>query len=235
MAKKSEQVERKARVEELRRAQQAKERRRTLLVVATAGVLVLALVGVVVVVLRDHVSKQDPATVGVAAAAAGCDAVITDPADGGQVHVGPGTDKPEETTVKYAQVPPSSGAHYASPQYPSVGFYSDKDKPRVESLVHNLEHGYTIVWFDPTLAKAQQDELRGISERIRDDKTSASKFIVTAWDPAYGAFPSGKKVAISHWGAKNGYRQLCATVSGEAIKEFMSAHPWTDAPEPNAA
>lgn len=236
MSKKTDEVERRARLEEMRREQKARERRRTLLVVGTAGVLVLALVGAVTVVLRDHVRQQDPALVGVAAGAAGCDPVITDPTSGSQVHVGPGTDKADVTKVSYQQVPPSSGEHYAAPQYPSVGFYTDKDKPKVEALVHNLEHGYTIVWYTPDLPQAQQDELRRLADLIRDDeKTYAGKFIVTAWDSAYGTFPAGKKVGISHWGAKNGYRQLCSTVSGEVVRDFMEAHPWTNAPEPNAA
>jgi hypothetical protein len=68
-----------------------------------------------------------------------------------------------------------------------------------------------------------------------DEKRSAGKFIVTAWDDSYGDFPAGKSIGITHWGAKNAYRQMCATVSGAAIKGFMDAHPWTDSPEPNAA
>ena len=101
--------------------------------------------------------------------------------------------------------------------------------------MHNLEHGYSIVWYSESLPKAQQDELRKISDLVRSDKSSQGKFIVSAWDASRGAFPAGKNVAISHWGAKNGFRQLCGAVSGEQIKTFMEAHPWTDAPEPNAA
>ena len=42
-------------------------------------------------------------------------------------------------------------------------------------------------------------------------------------------------VAMSHWGAENGYVQTCGAVSGEAINAFMDSYPYTDSPEPNGA
>ena len=235
MARKTAENDRKARVEEMRKAQEAAERRKNLLVVVASLALVAVLVGLVVFVIRREQAAKDIAGIGVAAAAASCDPVATDPATGSSVHVGPGTNAPEKTKVDYAQVPPSSGEHYAQPAYPSRAFYTASDRPQLEELVHNLEHGYSIVWYSESLPKAQQDELRKISDLVRSDKSSQGKFIVSAWDASRGAFPAGKNVAVSHWGAKNGYRQLCGAVSGEQIKTFMKAHPWTDAPEPNAA
>ena len=32
-------------------------------------------------------------------------------------------------------------------------------------------------------------------------KESANKFLISPWDPAHGAFPAGKKYALSHWAA----------------------------------
>ena len=40
-------------------------------------------------------------------------------------------------------------------------FYTDKDRPELEALVHNLEHGYTILWYDDTIAD-DPDELNVI-------------------------------------------------------------------------
>jgi hypothetical protein len=68
------------------------------------------------------------------------------------------------------------------------------------------------------------------------------KFIVSAWDESRGAFPDGKHIALSHWSAKGdgagsaglGHRQLCGQVSGEAVDQFMTQFPFSDAPEPNA-
>jgi len=235
VGKKSATADRKARLEEVRRAQQAAERRRTLLVGGVAGVIVLALIIAVGVVIRQQVADSDITKVGVTAAAGKCDAPITDKSAGVSEHVGPGTSTPNETTVKYETVPPSSGKHFASPITPARAFYSASDRPVLENLVHNLEHGYTIVWYDEKLPKAQQDELKKLAPLARDEKNAGPKFIVSAWDASRGALPAGKQVAMSHWGAKAGHRQLCGAVSGEAIKDFVKKFPYTDSPEPNAA
>lgn len=235
MSKKRADADRKAKVEQMRQAQQAAERRRTLLVVGAAALVVVVLVGVVVGVIRSYQSDRDVANTGVGAAAASCDDVVRDKVSGGSVHVGPGTDKPDVGRVKYATVPPSSGEHFAVPESPARAFYTAQDRPKMEALVHNLEHGYTIAWYTDKTPKAQLDELRKISDLSRDDKATAGKFLASAWDDAYGAFPAGKTVALSHWGAKTGYRQLCGQVSGEVVKQFIKAHPYSDSPEPNAA
>ncbi len=226
--------DRKARIEQMRKQQQAAERRRTLLVVGAAVLAVLVLTAVVFKVVRDAQQERDVATLGVASASAACDPVTTDPVQGSGVHVGPQTDKPDVRKVKYTTTPPSSGEHFVSPEYPARAFYTADDKPAMENLVHNLEHGYTIVWYTKTTPQAQVDELQKIADNARRMKETGGKFIVSAWDEAYGTFPAGKTIGMSHWGAKNGYRQLCGTVSGEAIKAFVTAYPSSDAPEPNA-
>jgi hypothetical protein len=130
-------------------------------------------------------------------------------------------------------VPPSSGKHY--PDWASVNrrFYKVKDRPRIENLVHNLEHGYTLVWYDDTVTGDQLKALENISVKLGSD-TKTRKFIASPWDPAYGSFPSGKHIGIAHWsGNKHGHRQMCGKVSGEAIEAFIKKYPQTDAPEPN--
>jgi hypothetical protein len=225
---------RKARVEQMRKSQAAAERRRTLLVVGAAVLAVLVLAAVVFKVVRDARAEQDVATIGVAPAAASCDPVTTDAVQGGGVHVGPQTDKPDVTKVDYKTVPPSSGEHYVSPEYPARAFYTADDRPAMENLVHNLEHGYTVVWYTKDTTQAQIDQLKKIADNARRMKETNGKFIVSAWDEAYGTFPAGKTIGLSHWGAKSGHRQLCSGVSGEAIKAFITAYPSSDAPEPNA-
>ena len=236
MAKKSVDADRKARVEQMRRSQQAAERRRNLLVGAAVTVVVVLLIGAVFAVVRNYQKDQDPASVGLTAAAAGCDAPTDDPATGGSVHVGPGTDKASVTSVKYATVPPSSGEHFVVPDTSGRSFFTAQDRPKMETLVHNLEHGYTVVWYTSAVTAAQQAELKKIADLSRKDPATAKKFLVSAWDDSYGAFPTGKTIGISHWSAKEkGHRQLCAQVSGEAIKSFIKKYPYTDSPEPSAA
>ena len=235
MGKKSASEDRKARLEEVRKAQQSQERRRTLLVAGVAGAIVVALVVAVTVVIRNQLADRDITRIGVAAGAAGCDPIITDPVKGASVHVGPGTDQPDKTTVKYDTVPPSSGEHFATPESPSQAFYTESNRPPLEKLVHNLEHGYSVVWYDPKLPQAQIDQLKKLAPLARDEKYAGAKFIVSAWDTSRGALPSGKQIALSHWGAKQGHRQLCGQVSGDVIAQFVKKFPYTDSPEPNAA
>jgi hypothetical protein len=235
VGRKSATVDRKAKLDEVRKAQQATERRRTLLVASAAGVVVLSLVAAVGVVIRNQVAASDMTKIGVTAAAASCDAVTNDAVTGVSDHVGPGTPTPNETTVKYATIPPSSGKHFAVPITPARAFYTASDRPVLETLVHNLEHGYTIVWYDATTPQKQQDDLKKLAPLARDDDNAGPKFIVSAWDESRGAFPTGKHIAMSHWGAKNGHRQLCGQVSGEAIQTFVQKYPFSDSPEPGAA
>src|SRR4051794_24608310 len=124
-------AERKARVEELRRAQKQVDRRRTMLVIGAAGALVVVLVGGVVWAVLSTAADRDMGKIGLASAEASCDTVVVSPKDVGSVHVGPGTDKPDVKTVKYDSVPPTHGEHFASPEYPSRAFYTAADRPKI--------------------------------------------------------------------------------------------------------
>ncbi len=239
MASKKFDPDRKAKLEELQRAASRAERRRVALISGSV-VLVVALIGAAVLfaVLKD--TSRDPikaiTQLGVPAASATCDPTITDKASGSNVHVGPGTDKANVTNVKYTMVPPTSGEHFASPEFPNRKFYTAADRPQMEALVHNLEHGYTVLWYDNTVSQADQEILKKISDNANRSKPANDKFIVSAWDPAYGAFPSGRHIGLSHWSAdekgQTGNRLLCGKVSGAAIADFIKAHPRTSAPEP---
>lgn len=244
MGKASADKDRKARVEAMRREQQAKERRRTFLVMGAALLVVVVLVGLVVFAITDfrrdnpELAAGSVAEVGVAGAAASCEEPVSEavPAEGAvNAHVGPGTPTPERTRVEYPSAPPTFGEHFVQPAFPASPFYTADDRPAMEELVHNLEHGYTIVWFDESLPADQQDELRRIADLARDMDETAEKFIVSAWDPSYGELPEATPVAISHWGAEEGTKQYCGAVSGEVIETFITDHPYTDSPEPNAA
>lgn len=224
------------RVAAVRAERERIERRRRQVTYGVTGALVLAVVAAAVgaVVHQDvnDPAKQSYASLGVPLAAAGCRPVITDDASGSGDHVGPGTGSPGTTHVDYPTVPPSSGPHFATPVFPNVGFYGVRDVPAVEALVHNLEHGYTIVWYDPDLPEQQQDQLRDLAAKVR---VGTPKFIAAPWDTARGALPDGATIAMTHWGADAGYRQLCAALSGEAVAAFVAAHPATDSPEPDGA
>ncbi len=228
--------DRKAKIAEMQRQAKAADRRRTLTIVGAALVVVALMGGAVTYAIvsdDNRVPGGDLATLGVSTAAASCDPVTTDPAAGGNQHV--------EGTVKYTTVPPSSGSHNGTPEFPNRGFYTAADRPQMERLVHNLEHGYTVLWYDASASAKQLAALRAVSKQANASTDAKDKFIVSSWDTAYGAFPAGKHFALSHWAAdpkdpkkQSGHRELCGDVSGATVQSFIKAYPQTSAPEPGA-
>lgn len=235
MAKKTVENDRRARLEQVRREQASAERRRTVLLVGAVGVVIVILIGLVAAAILSYRSENDITELGVPAAQADCQDVVVEATTGASEHVGPGTSTPDTTRVDYGTVPPTSGPHFAQPDYPTQGFYTAQDRPAMESLVHNLEHGYTVLWYSPDLPDEQVEVLRDIRRLGATQDAAAGKFIVSAWDDSYGELPDGATVALSHWGAEQGYRQLCGAVSGEAVATFIADHPASDSPEPAGA
>ncbi|HET7399716.1 MAG TPA: DUF3105 domain-containing protein [Intrasporangium sp.] len=239
--------DRRARVAAMQAQQKAAERRRLLAVIAACAVVILAIAGGVAWAIMGERNKEQAALdkLSNGAASAACDPVITDPAVGSSDHFGPGTNKPEQTKAEYTTVPPSSGPHLASPVLGERRVYTVADAPAVESLVHNLEHGYTILWYDPSVEKEQAGAFDALAKKINAMPEAGNKFLITPWDTSRGAFPAGKKYALSHWFAKAdssgkvteqaGKRQLCGGLSTEVVESFVKANPWSAAPEAGAA
>lgn len=239
MAKKNERESRRAVAEQMRREQARKERRRSVLILGGCIVVVLGLLGsAVFVYVQDRQEEKKAAgaplaELGVAASAAGCDDVKKETATGNNDHVAPGT------RIPYAEAPPSSGAHWGNFLQGSEirSFYTRTDRPEVERLVHSLEHGHTILWYDDTVKAGSDayDDVRAIAGKF-DGETD--KFIAAPWEPTDGgSFPSGKHVALTHWtGPKDqqGVKQYCAAPSGAVVKQFMKDFPARDTPEPDA-
>ncbi len=241
MAAKKADQDRKAKIAEMQRQARAAERRRSLLIVGSAvGVVVLIAGAVAFAIVNDQsrVPGGSLTSLGVPAAQAGCDPVTNDKAANGE-HVGPGTSKATVTKVDYSTVPPTTGQHFLTPVTPnSSSFYTADDRPPVENLVHNLEHGTTVLWYTEQATTAQVATLKAVAREANASKAAQDAFIVTSWDPAYGAFPAGKRFALSHWTAdptdttkQNGTRQLCADVSGEVVQQFITAYPSSRSPE----
>jgi hypothetical protein len=227
--------DRRARVEAMRRAQLARERRKSMIMIIVAVIvgagLVIAAALPAYLNKRNDPAKKSLASFGVSASAASCNGVKTTDGtntDAFRTHVADGK------VEHYKTVPPSFGPHWATPVLSSRPFYTVKDRPEMEQLVHNLEHGYTIVWYDTTVTGDQLKALKNLSSSARArDETAPAKFIVSAWDNAYGKFPAGKHIGMSHWGAKDSHVQLCGKVSGAAVENYIKKFPFSDSPEPN--
>ncbi len=224
-------------------ARKKEQRRRNVGLLVICTVLALALLSYpLYLFVKDYQASQQTITdIGVSAAGAGCDPAAENAATGNQEHVAEGS------PVTYAETPPDSGKHYPTPAPFSKRFYTMDDRPAVATLVHNLEHGYTIAWYRSTLPQDQIDQLSSISKTFKDETYNPDqKFIAAPWGDDDGAgFPAGKNVVLARWLAdpanpsdaakQKGVRQACAAVSGAAMKDFMATYPSTSAPEPNGA
>ena len=252
MAKKTAaQNSRRAVIDDIRKKQANADKRRGLTIIVP-----LILVAVLIVAAAafkpikdwwDERQFNDTNLASIGAAASTCSDITTKAADGNQNHV------PTGTKVTYTTAPPAFGAHWnesgVAPVAMAKKFYAWDERPELEALVHNLEHGYTIVWYDSTINKDSKalTELRAIAAKFPGDTNWRYKFKIVPWLPTDedGAkFPDGKHIAITHWSAGGagetdttkqvGAFQYCSAVSGAALKTFMEKYPYMDSPEPNA-
>jgi uncharacterized protein DUF3105 len=224
-------------------ARKKEQRNRTirLLVICVVGATLILAYPVYLFVDDYRARNADLGTIGVDVAAAACDAPTETQASGNQDHVADGT------RVTYTEFPPASGQHYQAPAPFTKRYYTMADRPPVETLVHNLEHGYTILWYrENAPSEVIRDAQRAAKTFGGDDYNPADKFIAAPWSDADGgAFPDGKNVVLARWTAnpqdpsdttqQRSVHQACGQFSGQAIKDFMAKYPYSASPEPNGA
>jgi Protein of unknown function (DUF3105) len=224
-------------------ARKKEQRNRTIRLLVICGVLAIALLAYPVYLFVDDYRARNATlpSIGTSVEAARCDAAAEQPASGNQDHVADGT------KVTYTEFPPASGQHYATPAPFARHFYTMADRPPVESLVHNLEHGYTIAWYRDGAASSEIKALQRAAKTFAsDDYNPADKFIAAPWASSDGGpFPEGRNVVLTRWTAdpndpsdptmQFGVRQACEQVSGQAISDFMARYPYANSPEPNGA
>ena len=250
MAKKPAKSDRQAVIDKIRKQQKGSERRRGLMIVGVCATIALLIVGAAAYQpLKDAYDQRqfkDKNLQEIGAPATACQKVTTKKADGNQDHV------PTGEHVVYTTAPPAFGPHWneagVAPAPMERKLYTD-DRPELESLVHNLEHGYTILWYDNTIADddSAMKELEAIANKLAGTSNMRTKFIAAPWtsdDENGKKFPSGEHVAVTHWSAGGtgetdpkkqvGVFQYCSSVSGEALNDFMLKYPYLDSPEPTA-
>jgi hypothetical protein len=249
VSKSSKNRDRRAMVEQMQREAKARERRRMLAVVGVCMVVALIIVGAAGWTIwqdqkeQDEIAGQPLSDIGTSVADAGCGPVQEESATGAGEHVNTGP-------IQYAVQPPSFGPHRPVTADRGIHFYSVDDRPEVEMLVHNLEHGWTIVWYDENLDDAQLDDLRATAEKFDAFGTDPEYNVIFApWTEADGdPIPDDKQIAFVHWSVHQpeydasfyqqgdaidswGQSQFCANFSGAALEDFMQQYPYDDAPE----
>jgi hypothetical protein len=248
VAKKPTKTDRQAVVDQIRKQQKGADRRRGFMIVGVCTVIALLIVGAAAFrPIKDWWDVRqfnDTELSEIGSAASVCQKVTKKKATGQQQHVDEGT------PIEYTDAPPAFGEHYATPAPMDRKFYTAQDRPELGTLVHNLEHGYTILWYDETIADddAAVAELRAIADKLAGTSNLRTKFKAVPWtseDEGGKKFPNGQHVAFTHWSvggsggtdaeSQEGVWQYCSDVSGEALSDFMLEYPYTDSPEPNAA
>lgn len=237
--------DRQAVIDSIRKQQKGAEKRRGLMIVGVCAVIAVLIIGAAAYQpIKDWWELRAFNDLGVSeigAPASSCQDVKTKPVTGGAEHVATGT------PVTYERTPPAFGSHWneagVAPAPIDRKLYTD-DRPALESLVHNLEHGYTVLWYDDTIAEDEEsmDTLRAIAGKFSDSGNFRNKFIAAPWTAEDGEpLPEGQNVAFTHWSAGDGEEgnqegiwQFCSDVSGAALEQFMIDYPYLDSPEPAA-
>ncbi|HEX7196242.1 MAG TPA: DUF3105 domain-containing protein [Candidatus Limnocylindria bacterium] len=154
---------------------------------------------------------------------------LTQP-DDGNAHVAVGTTcrSPEAPCGPdpYSSLPGTSGPHWDPSGIANWGVYST---PQNESqLIHNLEHGGIVIWYDPdALDDAQVAELSSyVESQVSSGISGRYKFILTPWG---GSEELGAAVAVTAW------RHLLKldAFDLDAIRGFADENYLRHAPEPN--
>lgn len=212
-----------ARRERERRIKAAKRRR--LVRRATIWGSVVAIVGGIAgfIVYQNVQEGQRREQVLAIASGLGCGEPTRYP-DRGQEHV---PEPPE-----YQDVPATSGPHSASPLPPEVSVYDQPFDPTFEfRAVHNLEHGYVIMYYD-------QDEESGLDQGLVDrlaDMARGEPKVFMAPHPGLG---DDENLVLTAWR----WAQRCDLGAGAetddldtVVEAFIERfREGQDAPEPQA-
>jgi len=123
---------------------------------------------------------------------------------------------------EYNSDPPTSGPHYA--EEAEAGFYDTNIYTYPAGyLVHNLEHGYVIFWYNCDLVS--ETECSGLKSQIQSvmDELGGNKLIAYPW-PSLDV-----PLVVTSWTRL----QKFETFDAEQAKAFYQAN-LNQAPEPNA-
>ncbi|MET7380445.1 DUF3105 domain-containing protein [Streptomyces sp. NPDC005526] len=194
--------QRKARIEEMRRAERSRERRNRILTVAASVVVVAGLVvGGVVLVRSQSGDKKDTASDGKSAGDSGRFAVGK---DGVRAWTGTLSRTHVNTPVTYPMHPPVGGNH--NPVWLNCNGDVYTQPVKDENAVHSLEHG--AVWVTYT-SKAAKSDVQALAAKVKKTpytlmspyENQAAPLMLSAWghqlavksadDPAVDKFFAG--------------------------------------------
>jgi hypothetical protein len=143
-------------------------------------------------------------------------------AEEGRGHVADGT-----PDMQYKSLPATSGPHWVTPA--NWGIYGPDQPgqyaaplPEPQS-VHNLEHGGTVIWYEPT--KIAPADLQKLTDFVRGQLSGARfKIILAPWTGEEFGHP----IAAVAWD----WRLYLDEANTDALEQFIEAH-YQQSPEPN--
>ncbi len=147
---KTDKTDRRAVLESMRSQQKSADKRRNMMIVGVCCAIALMIVGAAAYTplknRYDLAKFNDTKLADIGAKASVCADITTKPATGTQDHV------QEPTPIVYEDSPPAFGQHYDVWEGLERKLYTKGDRPPLGRLVHNQEHGFTILWYDETIA-----------------------------------------------------------------------------------
>ena len=125
----------------------------------------------------------------------------------------------------YNSNPPAGGTHYETDF--SEKFYQESDLAALPKypegyLVHSLEHGYVIFWYNCQISGTDCDTLKQTIQTVMDE-TGKTKLIAFPWSTME------VPLAMTSWGQILKF----TTLDADLMKKFVLRNRY-QAPEPNA-
>ena len=196
---------------EQQRIADAKAQRNRLIAFGLLGVVFAGLIGAAVWDNRRDAAAARAEEEAVAATldALGCTAEEKRE-DLGSAHLGPNELEASPPDTIYEDRPATSGTHFGN--WTMTGVYDVVDE-RV--LVHNMEHGYVVAYYDEDAPEDQVTALKEYAQQRIDD--NLPKIVVAGWD---GALPGEANFAYTAWNV----RQMCGEYDEAVFKVFAEKH-----------
>jgi hypothetical protein len=173
-------------------------------VLLIGGILVLGVAILAVVLLFGGGGNADPRGIG-----------VRQP-DAGGTHITDGTHG-----TGYTSVPATSGQHWNTATSPGPWGVYTTAQPQ-ERMIHNLEHGGIVIWYQPSLLAAE--DLTALTQFVQQQITTERfKMILVPWSGA----DFGHPIAVTAWN----WLLYLDTANLDDIRAFTDAH-YGNAPEP---
>lgn len=172
-------------IDDIRRKQKRADNRQGAIIVVVSATIAALIVGSAIwfgTPLKSWLRAQAISADSLSEIGAGpdvCGEVSTEQQEGNQ-HVDQGVQ------VQYSSAPPATGDHWNARNLAPVPitqrFYSEGNRPELEQLIHNSEHGYTILWYDETVSGGEVAEIRKMADFLDENDTNFRfKFKAVPW------------------------------------------------------